>query len=52
MFLAIRLAKAGYYNGNPDDVLNAPCDMVYSVLKYENEEHKYLECDRSINANR
>lgn len=34
MFLAIRLAKEGYFNGNPQEVLNAPVDVVQAIIEY------------------
>jgi hypothetical protein len=41
MFVAVRLAKGGYLNGDPSQVLNAPVDVVQSILEYENFEADY-----------
>ena len=35
LFQAIRLAKSGYFGGDPQSVLNAPVDIVQSLLEYE-----------------
>jgi hypothetical protein len=51
MFLAIKLAKEGYFNGDPDQVMNAPVDTVQAILEYEgflgdyNEEYITLNKD-------
>jgi hypothetical protein len=33
--VALKLAKAGYWNGDPEQVLRAPLDMVLSAAEYE-----------------
>lgn len=35
IFIALRLAKKGYYGGNPDNVLKAPIDTVLSIIQFE-----------------
>jgi hypothetical protein len=49
LFVALRLAKSGYYNGDPDNVLKAPVSMVQNILHYENFEadlkNAYMELD-------
>jgi len=35
------LAKEGYFNGNPQDILNAPVNVVQSILEYENFVYDY-----------
>ena len=35
MLIACRLAKSGYYEGDPDRVLQAPANMVQAILDYE-----------------
>jgi len=52
MFLGIKIAKLGYFNGNPELVLQAPCDVVIQILKFEAMENKYNECYRSLNEHR
>ena len=34
--IAVRLAKAGYYGGDPEQVLNARTDLVLHAYNYEN----------------
>ena len=34
--IALRLAKAGYWQGDPGRILKAPADEVIGVLQYEN----------------
>lgn len=41
MFIACRLAKEGYFNGNPEEVLKARADIVQSVLEYGNFTEDY-----------
>lgn len=36
LFHAIRLAKAGYYGGSPENVKRAPLDTVLNIIVYEN----------------
>lgn len=43
MFVAVRLAKAGYFGGDPEQVMNAPVDVVQSILDYEGFESAYEE---------
>jgi hypothetical protein len=50
LFYAVKLAKAGYYGGNPENVLNAPVDMVLSILGYENFEADYQRAFKHINT--
>ena len=47
MALALRLAKGGYWGGDPEQVLRAPADQVVLAMhyedftvKYENEMHR------------
>lgn len=37
----MRLAKAGYYGGDPDAVKAAPADTVLTILHYEAFETAY-----------
>ena len=41
MFTALRLAKAGFFGGDPAKVLTAPVDIVESVIAYEQFEADY-----------
>lgn len=49
MFTAIRLAKAGYFGGNPQNVLTSPVDIVESVIDYEQFEADYHEEYMALN---
>lgn len=48
--VALRLAKAGWWNGDPGAVMNAPADEVMAALQYENftfdYERKMVELNR------
>ncbi len=37
----MRLAKEGYFGGDPKAVLDAPVDSVQSILEYENFSSEY-----------
>lgn len=39
--MAIKLAKIGYYSGDPEQVLGAPVDVVQAILDYEAFETDY-----------
>lgn len=39
--VALRLAKAGYYDGDPEKALNASADMVMAVVQYESFVNDY-----------
>lgn len=41
--MALRLAKAGYYGGDPGKVLAAPVDLVLGALHYERFLDEYQE---------
>jgi hypothetical protein len=41
MVIALRLAKAGYWGGDPEKVLSAPADMVISAMQYEMYQQEY-----------
>ena len=49
-FLAIRLAKAGYFGGNPEAVMNGRVDIVEDVLAYEKFELDYEKAYIALNA--
>jgi len=49
LFICLRVAKLGYYGGNPDEVKNAPVDTVMGVLNYEKFEADYKETTRELN---
>jgi hypothetical protein len=36
LFISIKLAKLGYFSGDPSLILEAPVDMVLAILAYEN----------------
>lgn len=33
--MALRLAKLGYYGGNPHLIMKAPADMILNISNYE-----------------
>lgn len=51
MVIAVKLAKAGYYGGDPQAVLRAPADIVLAALQYEafssDYERTYMELNKS-----
>lgn len=49
LFTAIDLAKKGYYQGNPDLILNAPVSMIKSIEQFEKLETDYIETYRNLN---
>lgn len=53
MLVALKIAKSGYYNGDPANVLNAQVDHVLSVLEYEafntDFEKVYIEMNKEGN---
>lgn len=49
MFLAVRLAKEGYFGGDPSRVLKARVDVVQSILEYENFEADYVREEAALN---
>ena len=49
MLIACQLAKAGYFNGSPECVLNAPVNMVYNILNYEEFESDYIKAYSELN---
>lgn len=49
MFIAIKLAKEGYFNGNPSNVLQAQADIVLNVLRFEAEDSKYKNAHYNLN---
>jgi hypothetical protein len=48
MFYAIKLAKAGFYGGNPQAVLRAPVNIVMNIINYEAFEGDYEAEYRAI----
>lgn len=49
LFVAIRLAKLGYFNGDPMQVLKARVDIVQSILDYESFEVDYEKAYIALN---
>lgn len=35
LVIALRLAKAGYWQGDPGKILRAPADEVFAAVQYE-----------------
>lgn len=49
--IALRIAKAGYYGGDPEKVLKARVDMVIQVMDFEDFGSDYLNVYYEINKN-
>jgi len=49
MLVAFRLAKAGYYGGDPEAVLRARADTVLSLVQYEIFLNEYQEEEYLLN---
>lgn len=49
LFLALRLAKNGFYNGNPQNILDADVDMILKIKDFEIYDKEYLECFEQLN---
>jgi len=50
LFYAIRLAKAGYYGGDPDAVKKSPLDTVLAIIQYENFEADLQKAYKELNS--
>ena len=48
-FLSVRLARAGYFGGDPDKVLKAPVGTILSIIEYETFENDYEKEYRELN---
>jgi hypothetical protein len=50
LIIALKIAKMGYYGGNPENVLKARIDMVVSIMEYEkytiDYENTYWELNK------
>jgi hypothetical protein len=47
--VALRLAKAGYWQGDPGIILKAPSDLVLAALQYENFVSDYERAAFELN---
>lgn len=47
--IALRLAKAGYYGGHPEAVLEGRADMVIAALEYEGFLTDYDNAEYDLN---
>jgi len=45
----LRLAKIGYYGGDPEKILKARCDYVIAALEYEKFLSDYEDIYHEIN---
>jgi hypothetical protein len=48
IFIALKLAKAGWMGSDPAHVLKADLDVVLNMLYYEGYEHDYYKADEAI----
>lgn len=49
--IALKMAKMGYYGGDPINVLNARVDMVISIMEYEKFQNDYENTYWELNKN-
>ena len=49
MMVALKIAKLGYYSGDPEKVLNANVDHVLSILDYESFNNDFERVFSEIN---
>tara|TARA_R110000851_G_scaffold306239_4_gene464499 strand:- start:3295 stop:3450 length:156 start_codon:yes stop_codon:yes gene_type:complete len=47
--MAMKVAKAGYYGGDIQKVLNSPCDLVFAIINYEAFESDYSNAYSELN---
>lgn len=47
--IALRLAKAGWWQGDPGRTLKAPADEVMAAIQYENFLSEYEQVSLEIN---
>lgn len=48
----MKLAKKGYYGGNPMMILDCPVDVVIGMLEYEDFENEYENAYIELNKER
>ena len=48
-FIACKLAKAGYFGGNPSNVMEADVRTVFDVLSFERFESDYISVYNELN---
>lgn len=49
LYWAIKLAKLGYYGGNPELIKQAPSNIVLNIISYENFENDLQITYRELN---
>ena len=49
MIVALKVAKAGYYSGDPEKVLQAKVDHVMLIIEYEKFNDDYQDVYMEIN---
>ena len=52
MAIAMPLAKSGFFNGNPQTILNSPVDIVMQTYHYEMFVKNYEETVNEMNKER
>lgn len=48
-FWAAKLAKAGYYGGDPEQILNAPVSIIIKLLNFQVFENEYESAYYDLN---
>lgn len=49
LFIAIKLAKQGFFQGDPEKVLNARADIVLALVDFEIFDNKFQKLFVEIN---
>lgn len=49
LYIAIGIAKKGFYGGDPEKVLNAPVSMIQSIERFEAFENDYVDTFKELN---
>ena len=49
LIIALTLAKEGYFNGNPNIILNSPADLVLQTYQYEMFRRVYEDTYTELN---
>lgn len=50
--MALRLAKGGWWNGDPGKIMQAPADEVMAALHYEEFQSKFESAVVDLNRDR
>jgi hypothetical protein len=48
-FIALKIAEAGFYGGDPQRVLDAPVDMILNILRFREFQADYDKMFQAMN---